>query len=219
MEYLSFPPTGKSTSTPKALFFMHGNGSDIMQEQHSLRELVQLLENTNIHIFCVEYPGYASTQSIVQCTESLLLRQYPKSVEAVLCKHGLKWENTTLVGHSIGTGVVCNMALLFPIAHLVLMSAYTSIRDVLAARMGRILSLALLFNRFESIKRIPDISCPITLLHGKQDALIPYQHSIELARAATHHDRVKIVLLKNADHNNISWSQVYDYALKDKLTE
>ena len=40
------------------------------------------------------------------------------------------------------------------------------------------------FDKFENLKKIPDVNCPLLLIHGKKDELIPLWHGEKLFSAA-----------------------------------
>lgn len=65
-------------------------------------------------------------------------------------------------------------------AALVLISAFTSIKDIAKDLVGRWSSF-LVKDLFNNAEEIAKVKCPVFLLHGKSDALIPYQHTEELA--------------------------------------
>ena len=44
-----------------------------------------------------------------------------------------------------------------------------------------------------------DVDIPVTILHGLDDDVVPYQRSLQLAAALTS-DRVDVILRKNGDH-------------------
>ncbi len=54
-----------------------------------------------------------------------------------------------------------------------------SIKKVVEDGFGKVGSVAskIVKERFENIQRIKEIECPLFLLHGKKDTLIPYDHS------------------------------------------
>lgn len=43
------------------------------------------------------------------------------------------------------------------------------------------------------------IFCPVRLIHGKSDTLVPYQNSLRLAEKMASHD-AEVLLVDNADH-------------------
>ena len=62
------------------------------------------------------------------------------------------------------------------------MSPYTSIRDVVKELAGS-LAQYLIADRFRNIDKIIKVNCHTLFLHGKQDKLIPLEHSIKLKEA------------------------------------
>lgn len=62
---------------------------------------------------------------------------------------------------------------------LILMSAYLSLKSVVAHLVGKLLAFAVA-DRFRNIDCIEKVKCPVFFLHGKKDDLIPSSHSKEL---------------------------------------
>lgn len=64
---------------------------------------------------------------------------------------------------------------------LLLMSPYTSIKDVARSLLGWMSFLSLIvYERFRNIDLIKSAKCPVFFLHGLKDTLIPYTHSKDL---------------------------------------
>jgi hypothetical protein len=65
---------------------------------------------------------------------------------------------------------------------LLLMSPYTSIKDVAKSLFGKLSFLVtpLVYERFRNIDAIQESKCPVFFLHGKKDKLIPHQHTLDL---------------------------------------
>lgn len=57
------------------------------------------------------------------------------------------------------------------------------------------------FDRFDNLSRIAQINCPLLILHGTQDRLIPFWHAEALYQAAR--DPKRLVPIEGADHNNL----------------
>mmetsp|Transcript_33754 Transcript_33754/g.30592 ORF Transcript_33754/g.30592 Transcript_33754/m.30592 type:complete len:100 (-) Transcript_33754:190-489(-) len=62
---------------------------------------------------------------------------------------------------------------------LILMSPYTSIKNIVKDLVGSFGSL-FVADRFKNIEEIERVKCPCFFVHGKMDKLIPYEHSKEL---------------------------------------
>ena len=94
----------------------------------------------------------------------------------------IKSENLFVFGRSIGSGPATYLAARKKIAGLILMSAYTSIKDVSKTFMKGIFSF-LVTDFFKNKEEIKEVENPIFLIHGKGDKLINYSHSQELIKA------------------------------------
>jgi abhydrolase domain-containing protein 17 len=84
-----------------------------------------------------------------------------------------------VMGRSIGSGPACHFATMFECGALALISPFTSIKAVAEHNFGSI-AARLLSQRFDNLSKIDKIRCPCLFIHGKEDTLIPYQHSKEL---------------------------------------
>ena len=84
----------------------------------------------------------------------------------------------------MGSGPSIHLCSLRNPACLVLVSPYTSIKNVGKELFGNLLTNFFLKEQFSNISKIGAIRCPIQLIHGKKDELVPYSHSEELAEAA-----------------------------------
>ena len=66
------------------------------------------------------------------------------------------------------------------------------------------MSRLLIKERFANIDKISEVSCPVLLIHGKKDKLVPHSHSQSLAKNATSSARVKVCLNDNMEHNHFN---------------
>ena len=55
------------------------------------------------------------------------------------------------------------------------MSPFTSIRDVARHLVGDMLGFVFVKERFVNIDKIKKVSCPLLIIHGKQDEIVPYE--------------------------------------------
>ena len=87
---------------------------------------------------------------------------------------GVKKSDIILFGISVGSGPATYLASLKKVYSLILMSAFTSIRD--ACLSYNVLSkLASIFvvEKFNNIDLIAKIKCPCLFIHGIQDEIVP----------------------------------------------
>ena len=99
------------------------------------------------------------------------------------------------MGFSVGSGASCFIAEQHPeINSLVLIAPFASAIEV-------ILPFPLPGNRFNNRKRLQNSAVPLLIFHGSADSVIPLRNSLTLYQ--TTGGRKKLIVVKNADHNNI----------------
>ena len=88
-------------------------------------------------------------------------------------------EKIVIVGRSIGTGPACHLAAKYNIAGLVLISPFTSIKEVVSDMVGSIGSM-FVKDRFNNLDKFSKLTSPVMLIHGAKDSLISPKHSEKL---------------------------------------
>jgi fermentation-respiration switch protein FrsA (DUF1100 family) len=75
----------------------------------------------------------------------------------------------------MGSGPATHLASKFAAHALLLMSPYTCIKDVAKQLLGKLSFILspLVYERFRNIDAIKQAKCPLFILHGQQDELIP----------------------------------------------
>ena len=126
----------------------------------------------------MEYPGYSINRT-ASPSEEAIITECNLLMEFVSSTLFVKPEKIVLIGRSIGSGPACYLAEKHRIAALVLISAFTNIRDVVADLIGSWGSM-LIKDRFNNLERIRKMQCPVLLIHGAKDSLVPPKHSEKL---------------------------------------
>jgi len=103
-------------------------------------------------------------------------------------------------GESLGTGVATRLAAEHRPAALVLRSPFASMADVGQFHYPILPVRWLLRDRFDSIDRIATIGCPLLVIAGDRDSVVPYAHSQRLFDAAA--QPKSFVTIPGADHND-----------------
>ena len=103
-------------------------------------------------------------------------------------------------GHSLGSGPAVKLAYELqtrsppsPLRALVLEAPYTSLLDacrtfpsghvIRALPYGDLLMLRYFYFHFPILRMLPSVKSPTLVLHGTSDVLVPFQHTVELAKA------------------------------------
>lgn len=160
---------------PKAkhtLLVFHGNGCDLGQEEPFLREL----HARGYAVMGWDYRGYGlsgglpSEQHLYEDTRVVL--SHLQTVGNVPLK------NIVAYGRSLGGGAAVHLAAREPIGGLILESSFTSAFRVMTRWT------VLPFDKFPSLARMRDVTCPVLVMHGTRDPVIPFWHGQALYEAA-----------------------------------
>jgi len=103
-------------------------------------------------------------------------------------------------GESLGSGVATRLAAEHRPAALVLRSPFTSMTDVGAFHYPLLPVRWLLSDRFDTASRIAGLGCPLLVVAGDQDTVVPYAQSRRVFDAAAEPKR--FVTIAGADHND-----------------
>ena len=92
---------------------------------------------------------------------------------------------------------------------LIIVCPFASISQVVADKIG-VFASYLLSERFKNIEAVKKVHGPLLIIHGKDDSIIPYQHSIEIHKTAQKCDiqPTHIELLDGCDHNTMDLRKI-----------
>lgn len=121
----------------------------------------------------VEYPGYGICSG--KATEAGILKNAEAAMHFVT--ETLRWphDGIKLFGRSLGTGPSMALAAQYEVAGLVLVSPFTSIRELFRTQVG--VFAEMVEDRFRNLEVASKILSPTLIIHGQQDSLIPPEHS------------------------------------------
>ncbi|NBB80484.1 MAG: alpha/beta fold hydrolase [Verrucomicrobia bacterium] len=165
--FLSADPRGGSPagSGNHLLIYSHGNGEDIGMA----RPFLELFQKRGISVLTFDYPGYGTSggePSEPGCYAAIEAA-YAYAVDTL----DYNPSNITLYGRSLGSGPSTWLAQREPVRSIILDGAFTSTFRVMTG-------IKLLpWDRFDNFARLPDIDCPVLLIHGTEDRTVPFSHA------------------------------------------
>jgi uncharacterized protein len=144
----------------------------------------------------VEYAGYSadsqkpSHNSIKQNVHDVLEYLQEKNIS-----------NISVVGESIGTGVASYHASLRSPEKLLLLSPFTDLVDVAKNRFWFYPTSVLVNNAFDNTTSLKEYRNPVTIIHGNNDTIIPFELGKELFDSLK--TEKQLVIIEGAGHNDL----------------
>lgn len=131
-----------------------------------------------------------------------LLKQYPEN-------------QITLYGRSLGTGIASYLASKNNPKQLILESPYYSILDVAKNRFPILPLKQLLKYNFPTYQFLPKAKCPITIIHGTEDGIVPYASAEKLLKLSI--ENLNFVTVEGGGHNDLIEFETYHKVMKEVL--
>ncbi len=185
-------PPGAATAV-----FFHGNAEELADTEDWARSM----RAAGLGALSVEYPGYGLARASGPPSESGCYAAAEAALTHLRERAGVPAAKTTLVGHSLGTGVATEMARRGHGARLVLLSPYTSMMDVAHELFPYLPTRLLLRHRFDTIAKAPGLSLPVLIVHGAKDQVVPVFMGERLGRVFP---SARLIVLPAAGHDVIS---------------
>lgn len=110
----------------------------------------------------------------------------------VLVSEGVRPEDVIVYGESLGSGVAVRLAGERKVGAVVLDAPYTSMVEMASLTYPYLPVRPLLSDRYETIRRIGEVTAPVLVLHGVKDELIPVAMGRAVHAAANEPKRIAI---------------------------
>jgi len=192
--WLAHPDFERKADAP-VLLYLHGARFNVVGSAFRARRMQEL----GFSVLAVDYRGFGkSTQQLPSETLAYedaraawdwLGRQYPGRPRYIF-------------GHSLGGAIAIELAAQVDDEQGTLVEGtFTSIPDVVGTfKWGWLPVGPLITQRFEAVKRVPQIGSPLLVVHGSEDRLIPPDLGRRLFDAAG--GRKAFVLVEGGSHHN-----------------
>lgn len=205
-------PEASAESPKPLLVFAHGNGEVI----DSLQDEVEGYRALGFHVLLCEYRGYGRSEGT--SSQDAILSDHKQALTECLARPEVSANGLVYHGRSLGSGVVCQLALHQAPEALILASPFTSIADIMA---GFLVPRPLVFDPFDNEAVLEKLHLPTLIFHGERDGTVPYAHGLALSKLR---DSIELVSFPKSAHNDMPmnsakvWGQIEGF-LRDKGVE
>lgn len=171
------------------LLYSHGNAEDLGDDL----PLLQALHGRGFAVLAYDYRGYGLSTG--RPSERKAYADESAAYGWLTREQHVPPGRIVVHGRSLGGGPAAELASREPVAGLVLESTFTAVQSVSA--WGRIFP----FDWFRTARRLPHVRCPVLVIHGTADRVIPFAVGRRLFRLAQ--EPKQALWVEGAGHNDL----------------
>ena len=185
------------------VLFSHGNAEDLGWVLPSLPPLRDL----GFGVFAYDYRGYGLSQG--RASEQHVYADIDAAYDYLTRELRVPAARIILYGRSLGAGAAVDLAARQPVGGLIVESPFLTAFRV----MTRIPLFP--FDRFRNVDKIGRVRCPVLVMHGEADEIVPLWHGQQLFERAP--GPKMFLAVPGAHHNDFLWvaGARYVTALRD----
>ncbi len=173
------------------ILYSHGNAEDL----GVIQPILPVLRDLGFAVLAYDYRGYGTSEG--RPSERASYQDINAAYEYLTRQLGVPAHRVILYGRSVGAGPAVDLAARQPVGGLVLESPFTAAFRVLT----RVPLLP--FDKFRNLAKMPRVGCPVLVMHGLADDVVPASHGQRLFAAAR---EPKLSLwVPGAGHNDFMW--------------
>jgi fermentation-respiration switch protein FrsA (DUF1100 family) len=177
------------------LLWFHGNAGNI---SHRLHNLQQMHRHLRLNVFIFDYRQYGRSQGKI--SEKGTYLDASAALQTLHQRLDLNPQSIILFGRSLGSAVAVDLARRAPCLALILESPFTSVPDMAAKAMPLLPIGRLLRTRYDSLRKIAQVTVPVLILHGDRDEVVPFEQGQRLFTAAN--EPKTFYTIPRAGHND-----------------
>ncbi|MBM3706930.1 MAG: alpha/beta hydrolase [Actinobacteria bacterium] len=180
-------------NNPKTVIIFHGNGGNI---SYSF-DLIELFYKMELNIFIIDYRGYGKSAGFP--TENGTYIDALASWDYLVNEKKISHEDIIIYGKSLGGSIAAYLSENKNPAALIIDSTFTSIKDI-GSEIYPYLPVKKFFKfNYDTEKYLKNTTCPVLVIHSRDDEYIPFSHGLKLFEAAP---EPKYFLEIEGDHNS-----------------
>lgn len=171
------------------ILFSHGNAEDL----GTMAAELESMRAAGFSIFSYDYHGYGTSGG--KPTEKNAYEDIDAAYNYLTQVLKVPPDRILAHGRSLGGAVAIDLASRRPLGGLIVESSFVSAFRVVTGY--RIFP----FDKFRNVDKIKQVRCPLLIIHGRQDEVIPFWHGERLFELAN--DPKTNLWVDGAGHNNL----------------
>jgi uncharacterized protein len=200
----------KGEDTRGLVMYFHGNTRSIKGWSKYAKDFI----NHDYDVVMIDYRGFG--KSTGKRSEEALYADAQVLYNRMRAR-GYTEDRIIVYGRSLGSGFACKLASMNRPKALILDAPYYSFSH-LTSRFLPFLPVAFLLKfSIRTDRYIKYVRCPVYIIHGTRDWLIPYRSSVRLAKEAPLNTR--LIPIYGGGHNNLPSFKAYHKHLEEVLLD
>ena len=189
------------------ILYFHGNAGDLSR----WGTIAEYFVDKNYDVLIMDYRTYGKSRG--KLSEASFYSDAQYCYNYIL--QGYAENQISLYGRSLGTGIASYVASKNNPKQLILETPYYSILDVAEHRFPMFPVRNLLKYQFPTFQYLQETTCPITIIHGTEDTVVPYSSSQKLLDLNL--TKLDFITIEDGEHNNLIEFDGYHEAVNRTL--
>jgi pimeloyl-ACP methyl ester carboxylesterase len=144
--------------------------------------MIDGLRRDGLNVLMPEYLGYGMSGG--EASEQGCMEAAEAAYQYLVTEKRTQPSRLIVEGGSLGAAVAVDVAANHPVGGLVMLSGFSSIRDMTFRKYPYLPVDLLLLHPMDSVARLRKVKCPVLIVHGTADEVVPYDMSQILLDAA-----------------------------------
>ncbi len=197
----------KVRSPKGVILYFHGNAGSLER----WGQIVSFFTEFDYDVFVIDYRNYGKSTGAFN--ETNMYKDAQLSYDFL--KDNYKEEEIVIYGRSLGTTFATKVASENNPRQLILEAPFFSLIDIAKERFFLIPAILLKY-KFETNEFIKDVKCSLTIIHGTEDSVTPYEGGKKLFKEAKIKDK-QFITIEEGRHNNLIEFDLYKENIKTLL--
>lgn len=183
------------------ILYSHANAEDLGTVYPWVKFLAKSL---GVSVLAYDYTGYGLSQP-ADPSEENCFADIDAAYEYLTNQRRILPENIVLYGRSLGSGPSCYLAARTAeegnsVAGLILHAPFLSVFRVVLES-----GCTLMGDKFPNVDFAPNIRCPVFIVHGTADRIVPFWHGQKLLKTVPSCCRTKPLFIEGMGHNHVNF--------------